>query len=112
MAKQDRDQKETVERVMHEFKHGELTSSSGDKVTDRRQAIAIGLSEAGESSTKTPAENRHNRQRTERNEAAGKTGRARDEGEPSKAELYARAKAKDVKGRSSMSKAELEKAVG
>ena len=112
MAKQSDREKQTVERVMHEFKHGELTSSSGDKVTDRRQAIAIGLSEAGESNAKSPAENNRNRQRTRRNEAAGKTGRARDEGEPSKAELYARAKAKDVKGRSTMSKAELRKAVG
>jgi hypothetical protein len=31
--------------VMHEFKHGTLNSSSGQKVTDRSQAIAIGLSE-------------------------------------------------------------------
>lgn len=33
--------------VMHEFKHGELHSGSksGPKVTDRKQAVAIGLSE-------------------------------------------------------------------
>jgi len=36
-----------VERSMHEMKHGSLRSgSSGKKVTDRKQAIAIGLSEA------------------------------------------------------------------
>ena len=35
-----------VARVMHEFKEGELRSSSGDKVRNRKQAIAIGLSEA------------------------------------------------------------------
>jgi mevalonate pyrophosphate decarboxylase len=35
-----------VSRVMHEFKQGELESSSGDKVRSRQQAIAIGLSEA------------------------------------------------------------------
>jgi hypothetical protein len=36
-----------VERAMHEMKHGELHSGrSGKKVTSRRQAIAIGLSEA------------------------------------------------------------------
>lgn len=34
-----------VEKVMHEFKMGELKSSSGEKVVDRKQAIAIGLSE-------------------------------------------------------------------
>ena len=36
-----------VERAMHERKHGTLRSgSSGKKVTSRKQAIAIGLSEA------------------------------------------------------------------
>ena len=32
---------------MHEFKHGELESSSGRKVRNPKQAIAIGLREAG-----------------------------------------------------------------
>lgn len=36
-----------VEKVMHEFKTGALRSSSGQKVTGRKQAIAIALSEAG-----------------------------------------------------------------
>lgn len=40
-------QKKKIEKVMHEFKMGTLKSSSGDKVTDRDQAIAIALSEAG-----------------------------------------------------------------
>lgn len=40
-------QKKKIEKVMHEFKMGTLKSSSGDKVTDREQAIAIALSEAG-----------------------------------------------------------------
>jgi Family of unknown function (DUF6496) len=36
-----------VSRVMHEFKEGELKSGrSGKKVKSRKQAIAIGLSEA------------------------------------------------------------------
>jgi len=34
-----------VEKVMREYKEGKLKSSSGDKVTSRKQAIAIGLSE-------------------------------------------------------------------
>jgi hypothetical protein len=38
--------KEKVHVVMSEFKRGTLHSGSGDKVTDRRQAIAIALSEA------------------------------------------------------------------
>jgi hypothetical protein len=34
-----------VKRVMREFKEGKLKSSSGQKVTNPKQAIAIGLSE-------------------------------------------------------------------
>lgn len=36
-----------VRKVMHEFKHKTLRSSSGRKVKSRRQAVAIALSEAG-----------------------------------------------------------------
>lgn len=39
--------KNKVRKVMREFKEGTLFSSSGQKVTDRKQAIAIALSEAG-----------------------------------------------------------------
>ena len=35
-----------VGEVMHEFKQGKLKSSSGEKVKNPKQAIAIGLSEA------------------------------------------------------------------
>lgn len=34
-----------VKKVMHEYKAGKLKSSSGDKVTNPKQAIAIALSE-------------------------------------------------------------------
>lgn len=44
-----------VEKAMHELKRGTLKSSSGDKVTSRRQAIAIGLSKAREKGGKVPA---------------------------------------------------------
>lgn len=44
--------KKKVEKVMHEFKEGELKSSSGQKVTDHEQAIAIAMSEAGMSKKK------------------------------------------------------------
>jgi len=43
-----------IEKVMHEFKEGELKSSSGDKVTNRKQAVAIGISEAKEDGLKVP----------------------------------------------------------
>jgi hypothetical protein len=46
---------EKVEKAMHEMKEGELTSGrSGKKVTDPRQAVAIGLSEAREAGAKVP----------------------------------------------------------
>ena len=41
--------KAKVAIVMGEFKSGALRSSSGDKVRSRKQAIAIALSEAGQS---------------------------------------------------------------
>jgi hypothetical protein len=39
---------------MHERKEGTLKSGSGKKVTSRKQAIAIGLSEARKSGAKVP----------------------------------------------------------
>ncbi|HEX7420364.1 MAG TPA: DUF6496 domain-containing protein [Thermoanaerobaculia bacterium] len=46
---------ENVERAMHEKKKGTLRSGrSGKKVTSRKQAIAIGLSEARQSGAKVP----------------------------------------------------------
>ena len=44
----------SVEREMREFKRGKLKSGSGKKVTSRKQAIAIGLSEARRSGAKVP----------------------------------------------------------
>lgn len=55
MAKYSRKAQNKVEKVMHERKHGELRSGSGKKVTSRKQAIAIGLSEARKDGAKVPA---------------------------------------------------------
>lgn len=41
-----------IGKVMSEFKRGKLKSGSGKKVTDRDQAIAIAMSEAGRSKNK------------------------------------------------------------
>jgi Family of unknown function (DUF6496) len=44
-----------VEKAMEEMKHGTLRSGrSGEKVTNPKQAIAIGLSEARRSGAKVP----------------------------------------------------------
>jgi Family of unknown function (DUF6496) len=45
---------EKVGKVMKEYKEGKLKSGSGDKVTSRKQAIAIGISEAKEEGLKVP----------------------------------------------------------
>ncbi|MDH6252625.1 hypothetical protein M2347_002352 [Chryseobacterium sp. H1D6B] len=45
-----------VGKVMHEYKEGKLKSSSGEKVTSRKQAVAIGISEAREKGLKVPKE--------------------------------------------------------
>jgi len=46
---------EKVERALHEMKEGKLKSGgSGKKVTSRKQAIAIGLSEARKAGGKVP----------------------------------------------------------
>lgn len=54
MAKYSKKAQETVADTMHEMKEGTLKSGSGKKVTDRKQAIAIGLSEAREKGAKVP----------------------------------------------------------
>ena len=101
MARQDEAQKETIGRVMHEFKRGAL-ESHGRPVRDPRQAIASGLSEAGASRDQTPAQQRRNHARSLRSaEAAGQ----------SRAELYAEAKRRGIPGRARMNKDALARAL-
>jgi topoisomerase IA-like protein len=55
MAKYGKKAQSKVKKVMHERKHGTLRSGgSGRKVTSRKQAIAIGLSEARRAGGKVP----------------------------------------------------------
>lgn len=55
MAKYGAKASEKVEEALHERKEGTLKSgSSGQKVTSRKQAIAIGLSEARKEGGKVP----------------------------------------------------------
>jgi hypothetical protein len=54
MAKYSKEAGEKVEEVMHEMKEGKLKTGTGKKVTSRKQAIAIGLSEAREEGDKVP----------------------------------------------------------
>ena len=55
MAKYGKKAQSKVKRAMHERKRGTLRSGrSGRKVTSRKQAIAIGLSEARQAGAKVP----------------------------------------------------------
>jgi hypothetical protein len=55
MAKYSKKAQEKVEENLHEMKKGELRSGrSNKKVTSRKQAIAIGLSEARKAGAKVP----------------------------------------------------------
>jgi hypothetical protein len=59
MAKYGKKAQSKVKRAMHERKRGTLKSGrSGKKVTSRKQAIAIGLSEARREGCKVPRKTR------------------------------------------------------
>lgn len=57
MAKYGAKASEKVEKTMRERKRGTLKSGSGKKVTSKKQAIAIGLSEARKAGGKVPKKN-------------------------------------------------------
>jgi len=154
MPKTSPRQRKTIGRVMHEYEHGELESGPGGNrghVKNRRQAIAIALSEAGASKYDSDKKNAEHLAKSERKEARGETAqqetegrshvgaegrresspamggknattttasgrkaartRARREGGTTKDELYDRAKAKHIEGRSKMTKQQLENAL-
>lgn len=91
-------QKEVIDRVMHEFKEGDLHMNGGAVVTNPRQAIAMALHESGSSNQATPAQNRRALRRT----TDGET----------RATLMERARAKNIPGRSRMTRDQLREAIG
>jgi hypothetical protein len=67
MAKYGKKAQQKVKRAMHERKRGKLRSGrSGKKVTSRKQAIAIGLSEARRAGGKVPRKRGGSRKRKSR----------------------------------------------
>ena len=58
MAEYGKTASKTVKSAMHRRKKGTLKSGSGRTVTSRKQAIAIGLSEAREKGAKVPRKKR------------------------------------------------------
>jgi len=58
MTKYGKKAEEKVHKAIHEMEEGKLKSGkSGKQVTNRKQAIAIGLSEAREEGAKVPQKN-------------------------------------------------------
>ena len=120
MAKETDAQKETIGRVMHEFKHGELETRAGEKVSSKRQAVAIALSEGGASKYNDKATNKKNLHKSKEKESRGETGQQEREGKAhvgagnrgkTKTELLGQARERKIPGRSKMTKPELEKAL-
>lgn len=54
MAKYSEKASEKVGQAIHEEKEGKLKTGTGKKVTSKKQAIAIGLSEARKEGAKVP----------------------------------------------------------
>ena len=79
MARYGKKASEKVKKVMHERKRGTLKSGgSGKKVKSRKQAIAIGLSEARRSGTKVPARKSSGKKKASRKRSSSaKSGRKR-----------------------------------
>ena len=65
-----------VEREMKALEAGTLRSSSGQKVTSRKQAIAIALSEARREGDKVPPNRNQAEARNKTEEQAGKAAKA------------------------------------
>ena len=96
-------------------RHGELKTSRGKKVKNPKQAIAIGLHEAGASKYESKEKNRQNLKRTKARERHGATQKDRNEQgserDPTRSQLYEQAKRQNIPGRSKMNKQELERAL-
>jgi hypothetical protein len=86
----------SVKRALHKEKRGTLKSGSGRKVTSKKQAIAIGLSEARESGAKVP------RKRTAKKGGAKKGAAGRKSG--AKKSTSKRSSAKKSSSKKSSSK--------
>jgi len=72
MAKYGRSASKRVKSAMHRKKKGTLKSGSGRKVTSRKQAIAIGLSEARRSGAKVPKRRSSRKRKTSRRRSSSR----------------------------------------
>lgn len=74
MAKYSKAAGDKVSQAMHERKEGTLKTSAGKKVTSRKQAIAIGLSEARDKGAKVPAKKSAVKKGTPKKSVAKRSG--------------------------------------
>ena len=71
MAKYGKKASKKVEKAMHERKEGTLKSGrSGKKVTSKKQAIAIGLSEARKAGAKVPRKKSSSKKKSSKKKAS------------------------------------------
>jgi hypothetical protein len=56
MTKYSKAAQDKIGDVMHEYKEGDLKDSHGNKIKDRKQAVAVGISEARKQGKKVPPE--------------------------------------------------------
>jgi hypothetical protein len=106
MPRQSPAQKQTVERVMHEYKHGELKSGrsgKGGKVKSKRQAIAIAMKESGSSKYESKSENKRNLKKSKRKERSGRTYMQEKESKGSMRSM-GKSRSKSTRSKSSRSK--------
>jgi len=75
MAKYSKAAGKSVKKAMHKKKRGKLKSGSGRAVTSRKQAIAIGLSEARKKGAKVPKKGAKKGARKGAKKGAKKTAR-------------------------------------
>ena len=75
MAKYGKKASEKVEETMRERKRGTLRSGSGKKVTSKKQAIAIGLSEARRAGGKVPSKKSSGKKSAKKSSSRKSTGR-------------------------------------
>jgi len=66
---------EKVEKAMHERKRGALKSGSGKKVTSKKQAIAIGLSQARKAGGKVPKKKSSSKKSSSKKSSSRKSSR-------------------------------------
>ena len=105
MAKYSKKSQKKVGRAMHEMKSGKLKSGrSGRKVSNARQAIAIGLSEARAEGARVPKKAAKKGAKKAGRPAKKRTGAAKKAGRPAKKRATAKKAGRPAKKRTGAAK--------